>query len=117
MRSARFCPAKARFETTWRYSSFFRKSSSKRRAMVLLEMEIVIQRFGDLRIYRFRASEPQISKSLSPESLNSEWLLGRDRRQQLIDDRVRVDLLGFTFEVEQDAVTQGRERDGANVVD
>ena len=34
-RSARFCPANARFETTCRYSSFLRKSSSKRRAMAV----------------------------------------------------------------------------------
>ena len=32
-RSARFCPANARLETTCRCSSFFRKSSSNRRAM------------------------------------------------------------------------------------
>src|SRR5260221_1152775 len=78
-RSARFCPANARFETTWRYSSFLRNSSSNRRA--------------NLRAF------------------------SRDVREQFVDDRVRIHLVGLAFEVQQNAMAERGQRDRADVLD
>src|SRR5215213_2970460 len=79
-RSARFRPANSRRDTTWRYSSFLRKSSWKRSGMAL-------------------------SASRG------------DARQEFLDDRVGADLVGLAFEIEEQAMAQRRQRDGADIFD
>src|SRR6185369_17025415 len=78
-RSARFCPANSRRETTWRYSSFLRKSSWNRRDM-------------------------------------TGAVLWSDAGEQFLDDGVRAHLVGLSLEVQQNAVPQRGQRDGADVV-
>src|SRR2546425_3950208 len=83
-------------------------------------------RLGVRRSARFRPANSRRETTWRYSSFlrNSSWkrsgmaLSGSrgDARQQLLDNRIRADLVGLAFEVEQQPVAQRRQRDGADVV-
>src|SRR4051812_48687968 len=98
-RSARFWPANACLETTCRYSSFLRKSFSKRRAMGGRTREMGQSVNAAMRqlVRRQALHCPIASLPLS---------LGGDAPEQLIDDGVGVHLVCLALEVEKQPVSE-----------